>query len=137
MDRNSRNRPGDGSDGSPPSAAWLFAQAVLGKPISRIINPEVEANAKCQQLERLARISPRHAEELSRLRGDEAEGRRQRELLEWLAKISTEHEIKLRRLLSEEAEAREGWQCAAEYTEMLLEGNWDSTKHHRRTQGTA
>jgi hypothetical protein len=55
----------DGSDGSPPSETWLFAQAVLGKPIHRVLNPEPEARAKRVELERLAQPSPRHAEELS------------------------------------------------------------------------
>ncbi len=33
MHRDLRKQPGDGSDGSPPSKAWLFAQTLLGKPV--------------------------------------------------------------------------------------------------------
>ncbi|MBI3836669.1 MAG: hypothetical protein HY288_01880 [Planctomycetia bacterium] len=31
---------------SAPSEAWLFAQAILGKPIPRIVSPEAKARAK-------------------------------------------------------------------------------------------
>lgn len=131
MRRDLLKHPGDGSDGSPPSEAWLFAQAILGKPIPRIVNPRMEARVKREQLERLAHISPSNAEELRRMQSAEAEARRQRELLEWCAQISAECETKLRALQREEAEWREGWQRAEQFTEMLLEGDWDPSQHPR------
>jgi hypothetical protein len=75
MHRNSRKKPADGSDGLPPSEAWLFAQAILGKPIPRIISPLAQAKAKREELERLAQFSSRHAEELRQLQSAEAEAR--------------------------------------------------------------
>ena len=101
MHRNPHKHVADGSDGSPPSEAWLFAQAILGNPIPRIISPEVQARAKRQELENQAQFSPRHAEELRRLQAAEAEARRQRGLLEWAAQISTACESKLRKLCQE------------------------------------
>ena len=83
------------TDDSPPSEAWLFAQAILGKPVPRIARPEVKARAKREGLERLAQYSTRHAEELRRLRAAEVEARHDRELLEWAAQISTEAADKL------------------------------------------
>jgi hypothetical protein len=72
----------DGSDGAPPSEAWLFAQAILGNPIPRIVSPEAKARAEREELERLAQFSSRHAQELRRLQTAEAEARRKRELLD-------------------------------------------------------
>jgi hypothetical protein len=129
MRRNFPKKNADGGDGSPTSEAWLFAQAISGKPIPRIVNPEAQTKAKREELERLAQFSSRHAEELRRLQSAEADARRQRELLEWAAPFSTECENKLRKLLREEAEAREGWRRAEQFTETLLEGNWDPSKH--------
>ena len=130
MDRNFRKQAVPEGDGaSPPSAAWLFAQALLGKPIPSPSAAEAEARRQREQLEWLASISDRHALELRRLQSAETEARREREQLEWLAQFSTEHERKLRTLLREEAEAREGWRRAEQFAEQLLEGNWDSSKH--------
>jgi hypothetical protein len=33
MDRNVRKVTAEGAGASPPSAAWVFSQAVLGKPV--------------------------------------------------------------------------------------------------------
>ncbi len=126
-----RKGPVDGADCSPPSEAWLFAQALLGKPVPSASATQADARAEREQLEWLAHISPRHQQELQRLRGAEAEARRQREQLEWLATISEEHEYKLHTLLSEEAEALEGQRRAEQFAEMLLEGDWDPSKHPR------
>lgn len=123
MHRNPRKQPADGSDGSPSSEAWLFAQAILGKPIRRIVSPETKARADREELERLAQFSSRHAEELRGLHAAEAEARHDREILEWAAGISTRAEEKLRALQRKEAESREGWRRAEQFTEMLLEGN--------------
>jgi hypothetical protein len=67
---------------SPPSEAWLFAHLVLGKPIPRVVSPETKARAARDELERLARFSLRHAEELRKLEATEAEARHDREVLE-------------------------------------------------------
>jgi hypothetical protein len=129
MNGDFRKDPSDGSGPSPPSEAWLFSQAIQGKPIPRIISPEAQARAKRDELEQLAQFSSRHAEELRRLQAADAEARRDRELLEWSAQISTECESKLRTLLWEEAESREAWRRAEQFAETLLESNWDPIKH--------
>jgi hypothetical protein len=72
MHHNLSNPPGDGSDGSPPSEAWLFAQAILGKPLPTIISPEAKARTDREELARLAQFSTRHSEQLRALRSAEA-----------------------------------------------------------------
>ena len=61
----------DWSDDTAPTESWLFAQAILGKPIPRIVSPEARTRAKREELERLAQFSPRHAR-----RASQAENRR-------------------------------------------------------------
>jgi hypothetical protein len=134
MHRNLSHPPGDGSDGRAPTEAWLFAQAVLGKPIPKIVRPEVLARAKRAKLQEWAQFSSRHADELRSLQYAEAEARHDRELLEWAAQISTEAADKLRALQRQEAEEREAWRRAEQFVEML-EGNWDSSKHPRAPKG--
>src|ERR1700674_827474 len=109
MDRNFGKDTSHESSASPPSESWLFAQAILGKPIPRIVRPEVKARAERQELEKLAQFSSRHAEELSRLQFAEAEARHKRELLEWAARISTKAEDELRAWQQKEAAEREAW----------------------------
>ena len=131
MHRNSARQAGDDSDGSPPSEAWLFAQAVLGMPIPRFANPKTAGASKREELERLAQFSSRHAEELRKLQSDEITEADNRELLEWAAQISTRTEDTLRALQWKEAEEREAWRNAEQFAEILLEGNWDPSKHPR------
>jgi hypothetical protein len=118
---------------SPPSEAWLFAQAILGKPLPNPAAAAAEARRKCEQLEFLASISDRHAAELRRLQSDEAEARRQRELLIWVAGISTRHEQQLRDLLASEAEARQAQRRYERFVveQQLHEVIWDPSKHPR------
>ena len=120
-----------------PTEAWLFAQALLGKPIPKIVSPEVRARARREELERLAQSSRHHAEELSRLQRAEAEALRERELLEFAAAISSTAESRLKALLREEAAEREAWRRAEAFVARLLEGhgNYDPSKHPRT--GTA
>ena len=98
MHRNEQQKRGDGSDGSAPSESWLFAQAILGHPIPKIVNPETRARQEREELERLAQSSPTHAERLRRLKAADEKARRSRETLEWAAGISTAAEAKLRKL---------------------------------------
>jgi hypothetical protein len=126
---------GDGSDGSPPSEAWLFAQIVLGRPIPTIIGPETAARLKRQELESLAQFSTRHGEELRKLDAAEAETRHDREQLDWAAQISSRAEDQLRKLQRQEAEEREAWRRAEQFAAQLLEGNWDPSQHPRAPQG--
>ena len=105
---------------SPPSEAWLFAQAILGKPIPDPDTAATRAREEREQLERLARFSRRHAGELRKLERTEAEGRRIRESLIWAAGISAEAQAKLRKLLREEAEAAEAQQRWERYYEDYL-----------------
>ena len=135
MYRNPPKSPGDGSDGSAPSEAWLFAQAILGKPIPKIVRPETKAQAEREELERLAQFSSRHADELRRLQATEAEARHNREILEWAAGISTRAEEEVRAMQRKEAEEREAWRRAESFVESLREDSWDSSQHPRAPKG--
>ncbi len=138
MDRKFHKGPApDGAGASPPSAAWLFAQALLGKPVPSPFRAEADARARREHLEWLAQISP---EDARRVRGQLSEGtdaKAQRKHLEWLAAISPEHEVKRRGLLRAEAEARETrehWEWLAEVS-TVHEGNWDPSQHPRAPKG--
>lgn len=137
MNRNCRRKtspPGAPTDGSPPSAAWLFAQQLLGKPIPNPASAAIEARRKREQLEWLAQISSEHAIELRRLQSQDAEANRKREQLEWLATISTEHERQLRNVLREEADLREAyarWEAAYRESVGIQEAGYDPAKHPR------
>ena len=41
----SKNRAGNSANNSPPSEAWLFAQAILGNPVPDSARAESEARA--------------------------------------------------------------------------------------------
>ncbi len=132
MDRNFRKEAGvEGAGASPPSEAWLFAQALLGKPVPSPCVAEADARAEREHLAWLASISPQHERQLRSLLSKEAEARAQRELLEWLATISPRHESQLRSLLVSEAQVRD----AQERMQWLAEGShaqeaqWDPSKH--------
>jgi hypothetical protein len=121
------------NNGTPPTAGWLFAQAIFGKPIPNPASAHAETRRQREELERLATISPRHAAELRRQESEEAEARHDRELLEWLAQISPEHASKLRsieRAEAEEREAHEVWQQFYDDS-IVQEGRWDPSKHPR------
>jgi len=95
-----------GSATSPPSVIDLFVQAILGKPLLQAVAADAEAAAQREQLNWLATISTRHAEELRALQAVEAEARSKREILEWAAQISTEAEAELRSV-QQAAESRQ------------------------------
>jgi hypothetical protein len=122
---------------SPPSEAWLFAQAILGRPTPRILSPQDQANAHRAELERLAQFSSRHARALRELQASEAQARRDRELLEWAAGISTEAERKLRAIQQLEAQQRRAWHAVEQFTEAdSLVTEWNETDHPRAPKGT-
>jgi hypothetical protein len=102
MDRNSRT-----DSESPPSEAFLFAQALLGKNVPSPSGTQADRRAQREQLAWLASISTEHERQLRCLLADEARARAEREQLKWLASISTTHESQFRSLLAREAEARE------------------------------
>lgn len=136
MNRNFGESSGLPADGSAPSEAWLFAQAILGNPIPNLSQHlPASAASRRKQSELLAESSPEFAEELRQLDVAEVKARHDRELLEWAAAISPEAEQKLRVLESQEAEERESWRRAQEYAETLLEGTWDASKHPRVLKG--
>lgn len=83
---------------SPPSEAWLFAQAILGNPIPDPRAAAERSRHEREMLEFAASISDRARDELRRVQTEEAQVRRDRDLLEWLAPISEEHEHELRDL---------------------------------------
>ncbi len=54
---------GEKEQGASPSA-WLFAHQILARPIPKIVRADTQARAKRAELERLAAISTRAADEL-------------------------------------------------------------------------
>jgi hypothetical protein len=135
-----------------PTEASLFALALYGKPMPAIIRPEVRARARREELERLARFSSHHADELRRLEKAEHEARHERELLEFAAKISDRAAAKLNAILRNEAEEREAWRRAEEFVARLhasqeaerreqrtrhsLTEAWNEADHPRQPAGT-
>src|SRR5262245_24544836 len=115
------NSPYDPACGKPPTEAWLFGLAIQGKPIPQIVRPEQAAQAKLEELERLAEFSPRHADELRAMQAAQARARHERELLEWAAGISSRAEEQLRALEAQEAEERAAWRRAEEYAAIIVE----------------
>ena len=137
MNRNSGTNHVDDSNKSTRSEAWLFAQAILGKPIPNPSALAGQAKIEREQLEWLAEISTRHQAQLPQVRAAEAQARHDRESLEWLALISDRHERQLRDLLREEAEEREAqWQCER-FTKVrhAQEAQWNPDDHPRRPKG--
>ncbi len=106
MDPYFRKRPADGSDGSPPSEAWLFAQSLLGKPVPCPFRAEADARARREHLEWLAQISPEDARRVRGRLSEDVDIKAQQDLLEWVAEISG-----------------------------LREAEWDSSKHPRVPKG--
>src|SRR5436190_639354 len=117
--------------------AWLFAQAILGKPLSAASVQVSNVNLVREQLEWSAQISPKRVDQIRELQSADAEAHRKRELLIWAAGISTKAEAKLRDLLREEAAAEE----ASHGHERFYETNrasiaeWNETDHPRRGYG--
>jgi hypothetical protein len=122
---------------SPPSEAWLFAQAILGRPIPEMMPFEAKAIAQREELGQLARFSHRHAEELCRLQSTEANARRDRELLEWAAQFSAGAERKLRTIQQIEAQEGRTWHAIERFAEadsLVIE--WNEADHPRAPEGT-
>ena len=137
MNHDSRIGAAGATGSSSPSEAWLFAQALLGNSVPSPRTAQADASAERDQLERLAGISDRHADELSRLQSSEAEARRQRAQLEWLAGISTRHEEELRRVQAAEAQARQAQARREQFVREsnLREAEWHEADHPRQSKG--
>jgi hypothetical protein len=127
----------EGAGGSPPSEAWLVGQALLGKPIPNPYRANDEARAERKNLEWLARILPRLADELRKPKYAEAEARHERKMLEWMARFSTRHADELRTLLREEAAAREAQKRWERFYEAhtAREAQWTPADHPRAPKG--
>jgi hypothetical protein len=121
----------------PASEAWLFARAILGKPIPRVVRPEVKARAQRAELEGRAQFSAQHAQERRTLQASEREAQRTRQLLEWAAQISTEAQGKLRTIQQIEEQDRRAWHAVERFTEthFLIE-EWNQADHPRARKGT-
>ena len=132
MNRYHQHEFSEAAEETAPTEAWLFAQALLGKPIPKIVSPEARARTKREELERLAQYSPNHAEQLRRLRRAEDDARNEQELLEFAVKISPRAEATLAALVREETAEREAWRRAEEFAKRLLE----SEAKERRSIGT-
>jgi hypothetical protein len=133
MFRSLPKSPEDGFTGSAPSAASLFAQALLGKPTRRIAGPETTTRPAREEC--LAGFSTRYGEERRKLQVPGAEPWHEREILEWAAGISAEAADKLRASQRTQAEEHEAWHRAEQFTESLFEGTWDPSKHPRAPKG--
>lgn len=122
---------------SPPSEAWLFAQAILGRPTPQAVRPEIKARIRRAELEKLAPLSDRHAQELRNLQAAERDARRNRELLQWAAQISTEAQEKLRAIRQVEEQQRRTWHAIEQFAEAEWFGTeWNEADHPRAPQGT-
>jgi len=120
---------------STTNEVWLFAQAILGKPVPTPYVAAGRTRERHEQLARLAQFSPRHADEMRKLDSAEAEARCIRESLIWAASISTEAATKLRELLRKEAEAqRADNHCHDPYSSTIRE--WNEADHPRQPKGT-
>jgi hypothetical protein len=127
----------EAANNSPPSEAWLFAQALLGRPIPRLVSPATRAKAHRAQLEWLAQISTRHEQELRELQAAERKAQHGREILKWAAQISTEAEKKLRAIEQAEARERRAWQAAEQFARAQALVEWDEADHPRAAKGTS
>jgi hypothetical protein len=115
------------------SEAWLFAQAILGKPIPSVSSVRAAAQAKRDYLNFVAAIAPERKYLLDRETQAKSAAAADRKLLEWLAKISPRHEQQLQRELAAEAAAAEAQRRFEQYAEELIaqEAQWDPAKHPR------
>jgi hypothetical protein len=120
--------------GTVPSEAWLFAQAILGRSIPSPAAAAAEERTKRELLDWLADISPEHDRQRRARLAAEADAAAKRRQLEWLAQISTRHEVEWRRLLAAEAAEREAQSRVERFIESLTtqEAVWDPAKHPRR-----
>ena len=76
MGRYFREEPArEGVGESPPTETWIFAQAVLGKPVPLPYAAEAEARAKREKLEWAAQYLPEAQRELRALLQEEAAAR--------------------------------------------------------------
>src|SRR5665213_364226 len=133
MDRNFRKESAAKASGSPPSEAWLYAQALLGNPIPTPASAQADAQHRRELLEWLEQIAPEKARELRRESTEAADAAHRRKLLEWVASFSPRHETELRRLRRAEADAREAqqrWEQFAESVDGPL-AEWDEGKPRR------
>lgn len=121
--------------------AWFFARDILGRDPEPPYATSAGRPPTREQLEWLAKISPRHAEELRRLKSAEATARSDRELLQWAAQISSHAEEKLNALEREEAaeggtstESGERSHLGHNPTSSWLE-EWNEADHPRDKDG--
>lgn len=124
----------NGSGASPPSDAWIFAQQLLGKPITRPPSKGRVAGIDPEQLAWLESVSPDSIDRLRDSLREEHDPTVERSQLEWLAEVSSRHENQLRRIRILEAAAEE-LQSRSQRSEegsTLQEAQWDPGKHPRR-----
>jgi hypothetical protein len=137
MDRRNDRHTVQDRDDSPPSEAWLFAQAILGKPIPNPASAEAHARAECDVQEFAASISPQYARQLRRERDAKSAAAADRELLVWAAQISTRAEVKLRAIQQVEQQQRRALQAAKQFMEAnSLLTEWNEADHPRAPKGT-
>ncbi|MGD9721838.1 MAG: hypothetical protein AB7O59_11040 [Pirellulales bacterium] len=117
----------------PPDEAWLFAQALLGRPIPSPSAARAEGRAKREQLAWLASVSTDHERQLRTQLSRRSAAVEERERLEWLASFSPRHERELRRMQAAEAEVRTARVRYEQLFEDLCvqEADWDPSKHPR------
>jgi hypothetical protein len=109
----------------PPSEAWLFAQAILGNSIPKIVRPVRSSELVAEQA---AYDAPRCGAGRPK---SEADAHHERELLEWAAQISGDCETKLSAIKLREAEIDEAWARAERFAETLTNRSFDPSKHPR------
>ncbi len=135
MDRDPKAK--DVADDPVPTAAWLFAQAISGRPNPRTSSPAAKADARREISGRLAAFSSPHANELHDLQAAQRDADRSRKLLEWAAQLSPEARAKLRAIERADAQQRRVWQAIEQFTAAdSLVTEWNETDHPLRPEGT-
>ncbi len=135
MDRDPKAK--DVADDPLPTAAWLFAQAISGRPNPRTSSPAAKPDAQRETSGRLAAFSSPHANELRNLQAAQRDADRSRKLLEWASQLSLEARAKLRAIERADAQQRRAWQAIEQFTEAdSLVTEWNETDHPRAPEGT-
>lgn len=118
---------------SPPSAAWLFTQSILGTSVhdSQAVGERLCTDREL--LEFLVDISDRHCNYKNHAQDGKKQAHRERELLEWLAEFSEKNRYKMRALDREDAQRHESGQRGGQSFDAfgVQEAQWDPSKHPR------
>ncbi len=131
---NCDRRGGVATGEGPPTAARLFAHALLGGPLPNDLRASAEAHTNREHSHWLTCISTRHAAPAKSEFSEQGDANLEHAELEWLAAISSRHERQLRSVQSRQSEANQAQTDLQSLVERLRieEAQWDPAKHPRR-----